>query len=128
MQKLTVYILCLFLLGACKKNDPGSENKRKPRVLLETPTNNQVFLAGQTVNITANIFAGIKDLAQIHVHIYNNATGHILIDMHGTPTDPRNYYLNETFQVQAGIQYKIEVVAINSSGDQGVETVLISAN
>jgi hypothetical protein len=126
MQKLTIYILCLFLLGACKKN--GSENERKPRVLLETPTNNQIFSAGQTVNITANIFASKSNLKEIYVHIYDNATGLLLIDMYATSTDTRNYYLNETFQVQAGTQYKIQVVAITSSGDQGEETVLISAN
>jgi hypothetical protein len=128
MQKLTVYILCLFLLGACKKNDPSSESEKKPVIFLNTPTNNQVFSAGQTVNITANIIASNNNLAQIHVHIYNNGSGQLLVDIHRTPTDTQSYFLNESLQVQAGIQYKIQVVAINSSADQDVQTVLISAN
>jgi hypothetical protein len=128
MKKILLYSLCLFLLGACQRHDQGWENEAYPIILPGTPTNNQVFSAGETANIVANIYDNQGGLVKVNVHIYNNVTGQLLTDIQRTPNDGKYYFLDESLQVQAGTQYKIEIVAINKDSRQAKETVLISAN
>ena len=126
MKQILTY--CYFLLLFISCNDKGDQvdDKELPVIQLTSPTNNQVFTVGQTVNITANITDNSK-LSIVHVHISNNGTGQLLVDIHRSP-DGSTYALNETLQVQAGIQYKIQVVAIDNSANQQTQSVLISSN
>ena len=113
-------------MSACSHNSEQVDDKQLPVIQVTSPSDNQVFSAGQTASITANISDNNK-LALVHVHIYNNGTGQLIIDIHRSP-DAGTYALNESIQVQAGIQYKIQVVAIDNSANQQVQTVFISAN
>lgn len=126
MKKIIPYYILLIGLAACSKDSKQSSDKELPVITLTSPSNNQVFSGGQTVNITGTITDNSK-LALVHVHIYNNGTGQLIIDIHRSP-DASTYSLNETVQVLAGIEYKIQVVAIDNSANQQVQTVLISAN
>jgi hypothetical protein len=126
MKKIIPYYILLMVLVACSKDSRQSDDKELPVIQLSSPSNNQVFSAGQTANITANITDNNK-LALVHVHIYNNGTGQLVIDIHRSPAGS-TYSLNESLQVQAGIEYKIQVVAIDNSANQQVQTVFISAN
>lgn len=126
MKKIISYYILLIGLAACSKDSKQSSDKELPVITLTSPSNNQVFSGGQTVNITGTITDNSK-LALVHVHIYNNGTGQLIIDIHRSP-DASTYSLNETVQVLAGIEYKIQVVAIDNSANQQVQTVLISAN
>jgi len=63
----------------------------------------------------------------VHVHISNNTTGNLLIDIHRNPGSG-SYTLNESFQTQAGIQYKILVIAKDNSANEGRATLEISSN
>lgn len=92
-------------------------------IVLTSPSNGQIFTPGATVNITADITDNIK-LAEIHVHIFNYATGQLLIDIHRYP-NAAAYTLNESFQVQSGINYKIQVIAIDNSGNSETQTILV---
>ena len=126
MKKIILYYFLLMAFGACSKDSKQSNDKELPVIQLTSPSNNQVFSGGETVNITATITDNNK-LALVHVHIYNNGTGQLVMDIHRSPTGS-TYPLNETLQVQAGIEYKIQVVAIDNSANQQVQTVFISAN
>jgi len=125
MKKILAYCFLLVLVGSCNNKSEQVDDKELPVINLTSPSNNQVFSVGQTVNITANITDNSK-LAFVHVHISNNSSGQLLIDIHRSP-DASSYALNESLQVQAGIQYKIQVVAIDNSANQQVQTVFISA-
>jgi len=126
MKKTIPYYILLMVLVSCSKDSKQSNDKELPVIQLTSPSNNQVYSGGQTANITATITDNNK-LALVHVHIYNNGTGQLVMDIHRSPTGS-SYSLNETLQVLAGLQYKIQVVAIDNSANQDVQTVFISAN
>ncbi|MEO8403603.1 MAG: Ig-like domain-containing protein [Chitinophagaceae bacterium] len=126
MAKKIFIILFLFSLTACSKNKSGSDDHQLPVIQLTSPTNNQVYTAGQSINITGTITDNDK-IAEIHVHISNNTTAQLLEDIHRFPTSG-SYSLNESFTAQTGISYKIQLIAIDKSANQQIQTVMVSAN
>lgn len=85
-----------------------------------------MFSAGQTVNITGTL-SDNQQLAEVHVHISNNNTGALLMDIHRYPLSAI-YLLNESFLVQGGIEYKIQVIAKDNTANENRATVVVSAN
>lgn len=85
-----------------------------------------MFSAGQAVNITGTL-SDNQQLAEVHVHISNNNTGTLLVDIHRYPLSA-NYILNESFSAQSGIEYKIQVIAKDNAANENRATVLVSAN
>ena len=113
------------MLAACSKNGNVKDNEL-PVVSIITPGNNQVFSAGETVNITGTLSDNQK-LTEVHVHISNNSTGTLLIDIHRSPGSA-TYSLSESFQTQAGINYKIQVIAKDNSANENRSAVEITSN
>jgi hypothetical protein len=125
MKFSSILLFTLLFLISCSKNEDTTDNEL-PVIQLTTPVNNQVFTGGQTVSVTGSISDNSK-IAELHVHISNNATAQLLIDIHRYPASA-SYSLNESFQAQAGITYKIQVIAVDKSANQETQSVLISAN
>lgn len=125
MRSLPAIIL-FFLIAGCSKDQGGSNDKQPPVVTIATPAANQQFTAGQTIGITGTVTDNEK-IAELHVHISNVETGALLIDIHRYPATS-NYALSESFQSQAGIQYKIQVIAKDNSANEGRSSVEISTN
>ena len=125
MKLFATIIIVSLLLSGCSKDSTEKDNEL-PVVTLSSPANNQVFNAGQNVSITGNI-SDNKKISEVHVHISNNTTGTLLIDIHRYP-ETTTYTLNETFQTHAGIQYKIQVIAKDNSANEKRATVEISSN
>lgn len=119
-------IACLLAITACSKSDSNGGDNALPTLMLNTPTNGQVFTGGSAVNITASISDDTR-LAEVHVHISDQATGQLLIDIHRYP-DAAAYSLNETFQVQSGLSYAINVIAIDRAGKSIGHKVVITAS
>ena len=125
MKRPLSFLLAVPLLVGCSKNSTVEDNEL-PVITITSPNNNQVFNAGETVNITGTLSDNQK-LTEVHVHISNNSTGKLLIDIHRYPATP-TYNLNESFQTQAGINYKIQVVAKDNSANENRSTVEITSN
>jgi hypothetical protein len=125
MQKYLAILFLFVTASACSKNSESAD-KETPVVQLASPSNNQVFSAGDMVSINAAITDNSR-IAEIHVHISNNNTAQLLIDIHRYP-DAASYALSESFTAQAGISYKIQIIAIDKSANQKNETVTVSAN
>lgn len=126
MNKL-VFIAIIITTGFfCSKNNNRETDRVLPVVTISAPLNNQVFSAGQTVNITGTL-SDNQQLAEVHVHISNNSTGTLLVDIHRYPLSA-TYLLNESFLVQGGIEYKIQVIAKDNAANENRATVLVSAN
>ncbi len=120
-------LLYVLLLGAsCSKNSSAEADSILPVVIISTPLNNQTFNAGQPVNITGTL-SDNKQLAEVHVHISNNNTGALLVDIHRYPVSA-TYTLNENFIAQSGIEYKIQVIAKDNSANENRATVLVTGN
>jgi long-subunit fatty acid transport protein len=111
---------------SCSKNNDRETDRVLPVVTISTPLNNQVFAAGQSVSITGTLSDNLQ-LAEVHVHISNNSTGTLLVDIHRYPLSA-TYTLNESFTVQSGIEYKIQVIAKDNTANENRATVLVSAN
>lgn len=125
MKTLLPIFVFSFLLINCSKDSAEKDNV-PPVVMLSSPANGQVFNPGEMVQVTGQL-SDNKKITEVHVHISNNSTGALLIDIHRNP-GAAAYTLNETFQTQAGIQYRIQVIAKDNSANEGRATVEISSN
>lgn len=126
MNKL-FFIATLIITGfSCSKSNNKETDRVLPVVTISAPLNNQVFSAGQPVNITGTL-SDNQQLAEVHVHISNNSTGTLLVDIHRYPLSA-TYTLNESFSTQSGIEYKIQVIAKDNAANENRATVLVSAN
>ncbi|MBO9658286.1 MAG: DUF4625 domain-containing protein [Chitinophagaceae bacterium] len=124
-MKVLMGALLIISLAGCSK-DSSSNDKQAPAVTINTPLANQRFNAGQTVSIAGTITDNNK-LAELHVHISNTDNGALLVDIHRYPSGS-TYSLSETFQVQPGINYRIQVIAKDNSANEGRASVDISTN
>jgi len=125
MNCLFSLTILIFILTSCSKNNSIKDNE-PPVITINTPVNNEVFNSGETVNIAGSITDG-KKITEVHVHISNNTTGSLLIDIHRYPAIT-SYNLNESFQTTSGINYKIQVIAKDNSANENRATVEISSN
>lgn len=123
MKSSVFAILVMCLLTGCSKDNDSDDNE-PPVITFITPLHNQVFSAGQDVSITATLTDN-KRISEVHVHITNNTTGTLLVDIHRTPAAATDA-LNETFTVGSGIEYKITVLVKDNSANESTKYVLIS--
>lgn len=125
MVRLFAAILILTLEVACSK-DSDSGDKTVPGINLIAPANSATFNAGDNIRILGTITDDSK-VAELHIHVYNNTTAALLIDIHRYP-NAGTYQLDESIVASAGINYKIQIVAIDKSGKQAIETVFVSGH
>lgn len=125
-MKQWLFIAFVFLAAACSKNNSSDDDNQSPVVTITSPANNSTVTGGQTVNIAGTITDNNR-IAELHVHISNNNTGTLLVDIHRTPAG-NSYSLNENFTTQAGITYKIQVIAKDAAANETISSVLVTAN
>jgi hypothetical protein len=125
-MKNGLLLFIILIAAACSKDTGGSNDNEAPAVTISSPTPNQQFSSGQTVSISGQLSDNQK-ISEVHVHISNVQTGALLIDIHRYPA-AASYTLAESFQAQAGISYKIQVIAKDNSANEGRATVEISTN
>ena len=118
-------LVLIFAFVACSKDSSDKDNEL-PVVTISAPNNNQVFNAGATVAISGTVTDN-KKVAEFHVHISNSTSGALLIDIHRYPATA-SYNLNESFQTQSSINYKIQVIAKDNSANENRATVEVSTN
>ena len=119
MKKILTYCIILLVIASCNKKDQVND-KELPVIEVTSPVNMDAYRAGLIAPIKATITDNNK-LAEIHVHIYDNISGMLLLDIHRIPFG-NTYSLYEGLQVQPATDYKIQVVAIDHSANQQVET------
>jgi hypothetical protein len=110
---------------SCSKNK-DSDDKTAPTITLTSPANSSTYMAGDAILIRGSIADDTK-VAELHVHVYNNNTAQLLIDIHRYP-NASTYTLDESIVAIADTDYKIQVVAVDKTGKQGIETVFVSAD
>lgn len=124
MQQILLVIL-VALIG-CTKSGGGDKDREIPLITFSTPSNNQVFTAGQSVAINAHV-SDNKNISEVHIHISNNVTNQLLLDIHRSP-GTASYILSESFVVQNGVQYKIQIIAKDNSANEARAAVIITVN
>ena len=118
-MKTRFVTVCLIFLLSCKKDD-GS----KPTVTITSPTNQQTFTSGQTVNVTATV-ADDGELHSIMLMIMNKNGGTNVLHFEDH-VDVKSYNLNQSFTVQPGGVYSIEVSGEDHGGNKTTSTVEVS--
>ena len=126
MKNYAVCLLTPIFLGCSKDEDSTVEDNELPVIFINSPNNNHVFNAGARVLITGSVTDN-KQVDELHSHVSNIFTGALLIDIHRAP-ETSSYSLNESFQAESGIDYKIHVIAKDSSNNESRATVEKSTN
>ena len=130
---LTIVMVSVFIfLLSCSKSG-GSNNRNTevkdtipPTITIVTPTSNQQFVAGQSIEIKAISSDNVK-LTQLHIHINNSTTGTLLRDVHSYPGD-KTGMVEDSFPALAGTSYTIKVYAYDSKQNLTTAIVEVSAN
>lgn len=126
MKNYLVVLLVIVFLGCSKDEDNTEQDNELPVIVINSPDNNQVFNAGARVIITGSVTDN-KQVDELHIHVSDVFTGALLIDIHRAP-ETSSYSLNESFQAQSGIDYKIEIIAKDNSNNENRASVEISTN
>jgi len=126
MKNYPVFLLLFVFLGCSKDEDNTEQDNELPVIVINSPDNNQVFNAGDRVIITGSVTDN-KQVEELHIHVTDIFTGALLIDIHRAP-ETSSYSLNESFQAQSGIDYKIQVIAKDNSNNENRASVEISTN
>lgn len=119
-------LITLIMSSGCSKKSTGNNDRELPVVTLQTPTNNQSFTAGQTIQITGQISDNNR-IGEVHVHISDLVTGNLLVDIHRYP-DAATYSLSESIVATAGVEYRIQVIARDNAANEGRSTVNVTVN
>lgn len=119
-------VILLLLLSSCSKKSGTVSDKELPVITVLTPAGNQVFQPGDALTVSGTA-SDNQQLAEVHVHLYNLLTGAEIADVHRRP-GAATFAFSETFTAQSGIQYKIQVMAIDVSANTAYATVYASVN
>ena len=125
MKRLFVLYLSLMLI-ACSKDPAEDQDKQAPVLTLTTPTNSQVYSAGQNIMISGQVTDN-KFIKEIHVVITNQSTGYEYLHVHIHP-NTNSFTFSQSYAAQTGISYKIDVIADDPSANSSAKTVQVSCN
>jgi hypothetical protein len=109
----------MVVFSACSKDNNGentngnTKDTSPPEITIVSPTNNQTFTAGQTIQTTANATDNVK-VTELHIHVIDKATGNLLRDIHSYPS-AKTGTVQDAFTAQAGLIYTIKIIANDPS-------------
>jgi hypothetical protein len=117
-------ILIIFLTACSKKPDTG--DKIGPVITITSPSNNQHFTAGQTINTTASATDNDK-VTELHIHVTDKTTGALLRDIHSYPGQSSGT-VEDSFVADPGIFYTIVIIAKDPAQNLATAKVEVSSN
>jgi Bacterial Ig domain len=125
-MKFIGFFLMLLSVSACSKKNDQPADLAKPLITINTPFNGQVFTAGQPIPIAGTITDN-QYIAEVHIHVSNNHTGTLLMDVHLYPASASTTF-NQSITASTGIEYKIQVIAKDKNVNESNATVLANGN
>lgn len=115
-------IACILFLSCSKKKN---DDKEAPVITLTTPSNNQVLTPGE-IHIKGTINDN-QYIDQVHIEISNLNSGVEYEHLHIHPAS-KTYAFDQTFTVQAGINYKIKIIAEDPSSNPASAQVEVTCH
>lgn len=126
MKNKWIIFIAAVLLAGCSKSNNDDKDHDAPVILVVTPPDNAVFTGSQNLSIDGTILDD-NIISEVHFHIYNVASGALLVDIHRNPGS-NGYTMHETISVLAGMQYRIQVVAKDKFANEARATINITVN
>jgi hypothetical protein len=118
MKKFIPLLSLIFF--SCGKSDDLA-----PVITITTPTENQVFTAGQTVIIKATVTDN-EGIHMVHVIVTDATGGHwVHSEDH---TDSKSFDINKSFISQAGKIYTLHIDATDHNENNTIKEFTVSAN
>lgn len=124
MRILFLYAILLFLCLGCTKSNPADRDTEVPVITITSPLDNQSFVDGQTVTIAGSVTDN-KVIAEIHILVSDLTTGQIYVHVHLYPNAGFSNY-TQNFTVASGINYKVEIIALDRTLNQAVKSVQVT--
>ena len=118
MKKLFPVFLCFFC--SCGKSDEIA-----PTITVDSPTQNQVFVAGQTITIKANV-SDNEGIHMVHVIVTDNTGGH-WVHSEDHP-DSKSFAINKTFVASPAKTYTLQIDASDHDENAATSELTVSAN
>ena len=115
----------IFLLS-CSKKSGDSKDTSPPTITIVSPLNNQIFTAGQTIQITVDASDNDK-VTELHIQVINKTTGELLRLIHSF-LGQANGTAHDSFIAQAGVTYIIEIIAQDPAQNLAKSQVEVSGN
>ncbi len=126
MKQLFSFLTVLIKADACSKNTTTDKDIEVPAIIITSPLNNQTFANGQTITISGSITDN-RTIAEVHIHITDVANGSKYLDVHLYPASGHTDFY-QGFMVSSGINYKIQIIAIDRSANQAMSSIQVSCN
>jgi Bacterial Ig domain len=127
MKKLLALLIIWILVTGCSKKSSVEKDNEPPVIVITSPANNQIYSPGQVLDISGSITDN-NFIAEVHIHVTNLSTGVKYLDVHIYPAGNSANFLNQSLTTVAGVNYKIQIVAIDRSVNQAVSSVEASCN
>lgn len=126
MQAGYLLLITTIVFASCSKNKESERDKIFPVITINTPVNGQSFTAGKSIPISGTITDN-EYIAEVHIHVSNNNTGALLMDVHIYP-GANSTTFNESITASIGINYKIQVIAKDRAVNESRSVVEVSCN
>jgi len=125
MNRLFI-ITCIFFIVGCKKE---AVIKPVPAIVINTPTDNQHFVMGDTIRITGTITHTIE-LTEVAVHMTDLATKIEFFHNHFSGGNSLTYNFSSKYPVPDNTRasYQVEVEAADKDGNTAVKEITILIN
>jgi hypothetical protein len=121
-------LYCLLFAGlySCSKNAATEKDREPPVITLNLPVDAQSYSPGQAIIISGNVTDN-KYIKEIHIEVTDLTTAADYLHVHIHP-DGASGNFNQTINAQAGISYKIRVIADDASANSSIKQVTVTAN
>lgn len=123
MKHLLITAMTLALATGCKKNAPDTQ---PPVIQVISPTPNQVFNAGDSVHIRAQV-SDNTEIHEVHCFVTIGTTSTLVLHFE-EHLDAASFTLDKAFAVQSGVTYRIEIDANDHSDNAAQQLISVSGN
>jgi hypothetical protein len=127
MKKIFFLIAPWIMAAGCSKKSSVEKDNEPPVIIITSPVNNQTYSPGQVLNISGSITDN-NYIAEVHIHVTNFDTGVKYLDVHIYPSGNSTVFSNQSLTTVGGINYQIQVIAIDRAVNQAVSSVEVSCN
>ena len=125
-RKPIFYLTSLVFLASCSKKSGDSKDTSPPVITIVSPLNNQIFTAGQTIQITVNA-SDNDEVSELHIQVINKTTGELLRLIHSF-LGQASGTAHDSFIAQAGLTYIIEIIAQDPAQNLAKSQVEVSGS